>query len=76
VESNDIASYYRPAERELPELFVGMKKDDVVRNWGRPARIEVAGDPSYQNERWAFYFNGKTKNVYFENGKVQGWELD
>lgn len=73
---SDIASYYRPTQRNLPELYIGMQKRDVLEKWGRPSRIDVAGDPRYENERWAFYENGKIKNVYFESGKVQGWELD
>lgn len=58
-----------------PEINVGMAKDQVLEMWGRPARVDVAGDPRYQNERWSFYQNGQMKTVYFENGQVQGWSL-
>ncbi len=58
-----------------PEINVGMPKEQVLEMWGRPARVDVAGDPRYQNERWSFYHNGQMKTVYFENGQVQGWAL-
>jgi hypothetical protein len=61
---------------KTPKVDVGMKKDDVMRSWGRPAKVDVAGDPKYENERWSFYDNGQMKQVYFENGKVSGWVLD
>lgn len=56
-------------------LELGMTKDDVVNRWGRPARVEVAGNPTHENERWAFYENGSIKYVYFEGGAVQGWNM-
>ncbi len=58
------------------ELFLGMAKSDVVEIWGKPARVEIAGNPSNQNERWSFVEDGNVKQVYFEGGKVQGWALD
>jgi hypothetical protein len=56
-------------------LNLGMSKDQVVGLWGRPARVEVAGNPQNENERWAFYENGQIKFVYFEAGQVQGWNI-
>jgi hypothetical protein len=55
-------------------LGIGMSKSDVINTWGRPTRVEVAGNPSYENERWAYKKNGATKYIYFESGSVQGWE--
>ncbi|MBF0298820.1 MAG: hypothetical protein HQK51_08875 [Oligoflexia bacterium] len=55
------------------EIIVGMSKDAVVQSWGRPMRIDVAGNPMNENERWLFYNYGKQKYVFFENGKVKGW---
>jgi hypothetical protein len=52
----------------------GMTKSDVESNWGSPSRVEVAGNPSYENERWLYVINGATKYIYFEAGRVQGWE--
>ncbi len=58
------------------EIFIGMAKTDVVGAWGKPAKVEIAGNPSNQNERWSFVEDGSVKQVYFEAGKVQGWALD
>lgn len=58
------------------EIYLGMNKDEVLSLWGRPARVEVAGNPSYENERWSFVEDGSLKQVYFEAGRVHGWALD
>ncbi|MEA9355368.1 hypothetical protein SHI21_04115 [Bacteriovorax sp. PP10] len=58
------------------ELFLGMDKSEVVEIWGKPARVEIAGNPANQNERWSFREDGNVRQVYFEGGKVQGWALD
>jgi hypothetical protein len=58
------------------EIVVGMRKDDVMASWGRPSRVDVAGNPSLENERWTFFYRGRLKQVYFENGQVQGWDID
>ncbi len=51
-----------------------MSKNDIVASLGKPARVEIAGNPSYENERWVYQFNGSSKYIYFESGVVQGWE--
>lgn len=58
------------------EIFLGMGKSDVVTAWGKPGRVEIAGNPGNQNERWTFFEDGSVKQVYFEGGTVQGWALD
>lgn len=58
------------------ELFLGMEKNEVIEVWGKPARVEIAGNPANQNERWSFVEDGNVKHVYFESGKVHGWALD
>ena len=58
------------------DIFMGMGKGQVEKVWGRPSRIDVAGDPKYQNERWTFHKNGRAKYVYFERGEVNGWVQD
>ena len=65
-----LANYVR---RTQEEVFVGMGKMDVVNAWGRPMRVDVAGDPARENERWTFMDGGNLKFVYFERGQVQGW---
>lgn len=58
------------------ELYLGMGKADVIDTWGKPARVEIAGNPTQQNERWSFIEDGNLRQVYFEGGRVQGWALD
>lgn len=58
------------------EIYLGMNKGQVVQAWGKPSRVEVAGNPRNQNERWSFIEDGSVKQIYFEAGKVQGWALD
>lgn len=58
------------------EIAEGMTKDDVINLWGKPTKIEVAGHPKFENERWSFAEGGQVKRIYFEAGKVQGWSLD
>ncbi|MEI8346844.1 MAG: hypothetical protein WCG27_05225 [Pseudomonadota bacterium] len=63
-------------EKEDQDLRVGMDKNELTRNWGRPNKVDVAGNPRNQNERWTFSSGGKAKQVYIENGVVQGWSLE
>lgn len=58
------------------ELYLGMTKGQVVQAWGKPTRVEIAGNPRNQNERWSFNEDGSVKQIYFEAGRVQGWALD
>ena len=76
---------YKPATRGIAsvdpmgmsdrQLTQGMSKQQVMTLWGRPARVEVAGDPGNENERWSYNNNGAVQQVYFENGAVAGWNL-
>lgn len=52
----------------------GMTKSEVAGMWGHPYSIEVAGNPKYENERWAYKRKGRIDYVYFESGKVDGWK--
>lgn len=52
----------------------GMSKSEVVTSLGNPARIDVAGNPQNENERWLYTANGTQKYIYFEAGTVFGWE--
>ncbi|MFW5887635.1 MAG: hypothetical protein ACOCUH_02440 [Bacteriovoracia bacterium] len=57
------------------QIALGMRKDKVQRIWGSPERIEVAGNPAHENERWVYVRNGRPSMVYFERGKVEGWNV-
>lgn len=56
------------------DIQLGMSKTDVASQWGKPLRVEVAGNPQNENERWLYKMNGASKYIYFEAGQVQGWE--
>ncbi len=67
---------------EANDLTVGMSKDAVKESWGEPEVVEVAGSPIYGNERWKYQeyvsspegYLSETRLVYFEGGRVVGWE--
>jgi hypothetical protein len=67
------ASKFRYSPRASREIFLGMPKSQVTSLWGQPHRVDVAGDPRYENERWTFYENGQRKFIYFTKGRVEGW---
>lgn len=73
--SNASANYRRPSGEfpKINDVALGMSKDDVVQNWGQPERRDIAGNPSLENERWAYRKNGSVKYIYFEAGRVEGW---
>lgn len=56
------------------DILIGMSKQDVIASWGKPQRVEVAGNPRNQNERWLYRVGNGSKFIYFESGEVQGWE--
>jgi hypothetical protein len=63
------------------DIFLGMSARDVQSAWGSPRDIETAGVPGSGNERWVYYNSNsmnygmeKPRIVYFEQGRVVGWE--
>ncbi len=68
IESNDIA--------------LGMSQKGVRESWGDPDLVESAGDPMYGFERWNYHrfvagaegYQKELRIVYFEGGRVVGWE--
>ncbi|MGE5085399.1 MAG: hypothetical protein ACM3MG_03805 [Bacillota bacterium] len=67
---------------ETQDIAVGMPQDYVRKSWGDPLTIEVSGNPIYKNERWKYErfttspegYRKETRIVYFEGGRVVGWE--
>lgn len=68
-----VAFHPTPTRKIKDDVTLGMEMDEVVGNWGTPEKRDIAGDPKFKNERWAFRKNGKIKYIYFESGRVQGW---
>lgn len=65
---------------ENRDVTLGMGMRDVADVWGEPSQIEAAGE-SRRHQRWIYYTGlsstwslGSARAVYFENGRVIGWE--
>lgn len=69
-----ITPYERMHAGRTNDVFLGMNKQDVMASLGKPMRVEIAGNPRNENERWLYRLNGGQKYIYFESGKVEGWE--
>lgn len=69
---------------ETQDIAVGMPQDYVRKSWGEPLSIEVSGNPIYKNERWKYQrmvsgsegYRKEIRFVYFEGGRVVGWETE
>jgi hypothetical protein len=67
---------------ENQDIAVGMPQEYVKKSWGEPTSVDVSGNPIYKNERWRYErqsstsagFRKETRFVYFEGGRVVGWE--
>lgn len=73
IESQELMPGERFWATQSQEILVGMSKNDVEASWGRPERVDVAGNPHYENERWLYRRDGAVKYIYFEGGRVGGW---
>jgi len=66
------------------DISVGMTTELVRRSWGDPESIDYSGNEVYRNERWRYIRDVATANgykrerrhVFFEGGRVVGWETD
>lgn len=69
---------------EAQDIAVGMPQALVRQSWGDPDAVEVSGNPQFKNERWKYSrfvstqdgYKPEKKIVYFEGGRVVGWELE
>lgn len=69
---------------ESQDIALQMPMDFVRKAWGEPAAVEVSGNPIYRNERWKYQryvstpdgYRSEKRFVYFEGGKVIGWETE
>jgi hypothetical protein len=67
---------------EANDIALGMSQKSVLESWGDPDAVETAGNPLYGYERWKYnrYVSGnegyqkELRVVYFEGGRVVGWE--
>jgi hypothetical protein len=66
------------------DLVLGMSMAEVQHAWGQPTDIESAGHSRHGNERWIYRsglssrygLGGETRAVYFESGRVVGWQSE
>ncbi len=69
---------------ESQDIAVGMPADYVRKSWGEPTNIEASGNPIYKNERWKYLkqvstpqgYRQEKRYIYFEGGRVVGWETE
>lgn len=69
---------------ESQDIAIGMPSEYVKRSWGDPDRVETSGNPIYKNERWQYLrqvptpqgYKQERRSVYFEGGRVVGWETE
>lgn len=69
---------------DAQDIAVGMPQNLVKKAWGDPEHIEVSGNPQFRNERWRYSkyistpegYKLERKSVYFEGGRVAGWEIE
>ena len=69
---------------ESADIAVGMPAEYVKKSWGEPDNVETSGNPIYRNERWQYNkqvstpqgYKNEKRLVYFEGGRVVGWETE
>ena len=66
------------------DISMGMAQEFVRKAWGEPQEKQTSGNPLYKNEKWRYTryvsssegYRKETRHVYFEGGKVVGWETE
>lgn len=66
------------------DIAIGMPNDIVKKSWGDPLNVETSGNALFKNEKWRYVrtvstpdgFKQEKRVVYFEGGRVVGWETD
>jgi hypothetical protein len=67
---------------ENTDIHKGMLKEAVIQSWGEPDMREVDGNEAYGNERWHYKklvsseegYKQENRILYFESGRIVGWE--
>ena len=66
------------------DLTLGMNQELVRKSWGEPESVEHSGNPIYKNEKWRYVrdvpspngYKRERRYVFFEGGRVVGWETE
>lgn len=69
---------------EAQDIALGMTEDLVRKSWGEPEIVEISGVPQFKNHRWKYNryissvdgYKPEKKIIYFEGGRVIGWEVE
>jgi hypothetical protein len=69
---------------DAQDIAVGMPEALVKKSWGEPDQVEASGNPQFHNFRWHYNryvsspdgYKKERKVVYFEGGRVVGWEVE
>jgi hypothetical protein len=69
---------------DAQDIALGMPQTLVKKAWGEPTQVDVSGSPEFKNERWRYSklistpdgYKPEKKTVYFEGGRVVGWEVE
>lgn len=69
---------------DTQDIAVGMTADLVKKSWGDPEAVDHSGNEIYKNERWKYTrdvpspsgYKRERRFVYFEGGRVVGWETE
>ena len=63
------------------DIVIGMSMTDVKDSWGRPSEVETAGRKDSGHQKWVYHTGlsapwslGGSRIVFFESGKVVGWQ--
>lgn len=67
---------------ESSDIAIGMEKEDVRGSWGEPDHKWNSGNINLENEKWQYSvpiatpegYHIEQRVVYFEGGRVIGWE--
>ena len=82
---NGASTVHNPDVQNLVDrndIAVGMTEQAVRDSWGPPESVGVAGNSLYGNERWSYSeqiastdgYRNEKRAIYFESGRVVGWE--
>jgi hypothetical protein len=69
---------------ESQDIALGMPAEYVKKSWGEPTQVDHSGNPLYKNELWHYSrqistpqgYKQEKRMVYFEGGRVVGWETE
>jgi hypothetical protein len=80
-EAQAMQQYQINMARARRDITLGMTHEDVMNIWGEPRSIDRAGHDSSGNQRWVYYEGlsspwslSTMRVVYFEEGRVVGWD--